>query len=345
MNIKYLSCSKSELWYDECNKSNFTVSLPHPYNKIGDGPEGVEIKLFAKRLNDRFAKHQMKSITIVRGPYLTSDKEKYKHFREQVENFQPHAIKSVRSKGKWLYFNLGALSSLGTSDIRPSVRDTSDLGPKYVALGVHHGMEGSWCDSSSNKHVILKLEMIPMVEGKQKTKKIYFQDSRRFGTFTLLTQDELDKELNKLGPDIFKMTSQEFNKSLEVKRIQKHRLCETLLDQRVISGIGNYIRADVMYLAKLDPRTEIKDLNDMDKQRLYNAIRKVSRASYKAGATTIGYYESSIHGNHHDLDDHHRDLDHGDGYKFLVYQKDVGPDGENIQTFKDKNGRTVHYVP
>ena len=268
-------------------------------------PEGTEIKLFAKRLNNSFAGQQLQSITIVRGPYKENEKEKYKHFREQVETFHPHTIKSVRNKGKWLYFKLDG---------------------DYAALGIHHGMEGSWCNDSSNKHIILELKL----KCEKKNKKIYFQDSRRFGTFTLLTKDELKKELDKLGPDIFKMTPEKFNESLETKRIQNHRLCEALMDQRIISGIGNYLRADVMYSAKLDPKMEIKDLDDSDKQRLYDAIRKVSRTSYKAGSTTVGYYESSIHSG---------------GYKFLVYQKAICPKGIEVCTFKDKNGRTVYYVP
>nr|QBK85530.1 MAG: formamidopyrimidine-DNA glycosylase [Marseillevirus LCMAC101] len=269
-------------------------------------PESPEVKLFAKRLNASFATQQLLRITIVRGPYKDNEKEKYKHFREQAESFQPHVIKRVKNKGKWLYFKLD--------------------GPEYAALGVHHGMEGSWCNDPDNKHIILELKM----KCDQKITKIYFQDSRRFGTFTLLTKEELQKELKKLGPDIFKMTLEEFDKSLKVKRIQKHRLCEALMDQSVISGIGNYLRADIMYLAKLDPKIEVFDLDESDKQRLYNAIRKVSRSSYGSGSTTVGYYESAIHNG---------------GYEFLVYQKAICPKGKKIQTFKDKNGRTVHYVP
>ncbi len=268
-------------------------------------PECVEVKLFANKLKLSCAKHILQSITIVQGPYKENEKEKYKHFRDQVENFQPHIVRRVRSKGKWLYFVLD--------------------GPEYAALGIHHGMEGSWCTNPDNKHIILELEFIS-----KNPEKIYFQDSRRFGTFTLLTKKELEKELKKLGPDIFKMTFEEFNSALEIKRIQSHRLCEALMDQRVISGIGNYLRADIMYLAKLDPKMEIKDLGESDKLRLYNAIRKVSRSSYKAGATTVGYYESAIHNG---------------GYKFLVYQKAICPKGKKVQTFKDKNGRMVHYVP
>jgi len=277
------------------------------FTKHDKMPELPEIKIFANRLNFSCAACQMLSINIVRGPYKENKKEKYKHFRDQVETFRPHRVKKVKSKGKWLYFQLS--------------------GPNYAALGVHHGMEGSWCTNPDNKHVILELEVSSEDES---SNKFYFQDSRRFGTFLLLTKEELRKELDKIGPDVLKMSSEEFNKALEIKRIQKHRLCEALMDQRVVSGIGNYLRADIMYLAGADPKTKIQDLTGRDRERLYRAIRKVSRSSYKAGSTTVGHYESAIHSG---------------GYQFLVYQKTVCPEGNGVQTFKDKNGRTVHYVP
>lgn len=296
----------SDLWYDKSRNPNFTTDVPQPYNKIGDGPEGVEIRIFANRLNFSCKGCKMQSIKIVRGPYKENEKKRYVQFREQVETFEPHRVTKVKSKGKWLYFKLN--------------------GPSYAALGVHHGMEGSWCTNPDNKHIILEIE----ISAEHKTsKKIYFQDSRRFGTFLLLTQDQLNKELDKIGPDIFRMTFEEFDKSLETKRIQQHRLCEVLMDQKIISGIGNYLRADIMYLAKIDPKTEIRDLSDKNKERLYKAIRKVSRTSYKAGSTTVGYYESAIHSGN---------------YKPLVYQKTICPKGKNVENFKDKNGRTVYYV-
>ncbi|RLI44978.1 hypothetical protein DRO61_11475 [Candidatus Bathyarchaeota archaeon] len=270
-------------------------------------PELPEVKIFANRLNFSCKGCEIQSISIVRGPYKENEKERYVKFREQVETFKSHRVTKVKSKGKWLYFELN--------------------GPSYAAFGVHHGMEGSWCTNPNNKHAILEL----VISGEHKTStKIYFQDSRRFGTFLLLTKDELKKELDKIGPDIFKMTCEEFDIALKTKRIQDKRLCEVLMDQRVIGGIGNYLRADIMYLARVDPKTEIKDLTDKNKERLYKAIRKVSRTSYKAGSTAVGYYESSIMKG---------------GYQFLVYQKVICPKGKDVETFKDKNGRTVYYVP
>jgi DNA-formamidopyrimidine glycosylase len=270
-------------------------------------PEGPELRIFANRLNFSCKGSEIQSITIVRGPYKENEKKRYVQFREQVETFKPHRVTKVKSKGKWLYFKLD--------------------GPSYTAFGVHHGMEGSWCTNPDNKHIILEIE----ISAEHKTsERIYFQDSRRFGTFLLLTQDELNRELDRIGPDIFRLTFEEFEKALETKRIQKHRLCEMLMDQKIISGIGNYLRADIMYLAKIDPKTEIRDLTDKNKERLYKAIRKVSRTSYKAGSTTVGYYESAIHSGN---------------YEPLVYQKAICPKGKDVESFKDKNGRTVYYVP
>jgi len=264
-------------------------------------PEGPEIRHFAKKLHKQCSGKTLSKLQILRGPYTSNPKEKYTKFRGQTSSFQPHQVVSVNSKGKWLYFKLE--------------------GPQYSAFGVHHGMEGSWCTDSSNKHIILSLEF--------ESKSIHFQDSRRFGTFTLLTEEELQVALNRLGSDVFEVNSEGFCQAFQTKRIQSHLLCNVLLDQRIVSGIGNYMRADIMYTSKLDPKTEIQNLTEDQIKSLFEACHQVAWGSFKARATTCGSYESSIHLGSYDP---------------LVYRKKVCPKGHAVKTFQSK-GRTVHWVP
>jgi formamidopyrimidine-DNA glycosylase len=42
-----------------------------------------------------------------------------------------------------------------------------------------------------------------------------------------------------------------------------------LMDQKVISGIGNYLRADILWLSKISPFRKVKDLTDKEIERLY----------------------------------------------------------------------------
>jgi len=277
-------------------------SLPHPYNKKGDGPEGPEIKIFAKKLKASFKGKKLLEIRInhkVKNPYATNPKGRYLSFRERIKGLEPHLVKDVKNKGKWLYFELEG---------------------KFAALGIHHGMEGSWCEDF-NKHVLLSLIF--------EDRSIHFQDSRRFATFSLLTEEELSKNLQKIGPDIFYVNFSTFKKQMKTRRIQDKKLCDVLLDQAIISGIGNYMRADILYLAQLNPYSIIGEMEDSKFILLWNLCQEIAWESYYQQATTCGNYESSIHtGN----------------YQPKIYGRQKCPKGFKVETAKSK-GRTIHWVP
>ena len=279
-------------------------------------PELPEIAHHAENLS-RSLKHKMlDNIVIRQGPYSTSEKEKYLIFRNACEKFKPHFIKEIKTKGKYMYFLLE--------------------GDQHYSLGIHHGMEGSWCTDSANKHIILELKYSQKNKSYSKEKfpeKIFFQDSRRFGTFSLLSKEELEKKLGELGPDVLRDldTSKELKDLIDKKyRIQDKRLCEVLMDQSFISGIGNYLRADIMYEAKLDPTRIIDSFSDNEIEKLFDAIKKIVKLSYDSKATTCGNYSSSIHQGYYDP---------------LIYGKKKCPSGGKIECFKDKQKRTVWWVP
>jgi len=275
-------------------------------------PEGPEIKIFAEQLSDILDGAILNTLKIHRGPYLSSEKSKYKVFRSAVKNYTPHRVTDVKSKGKNLYILLD--------------------GDQYASLLVHHGMEGSWCQDPENSHIILELEFTKESSVSGSSKQLFFQDSRRFGTFGLLTEKEYTASLARIGPDVYTIADFiEFQERLRgIKRIQNHRLCEVLLDQAVISGIGNYMRADILYRAGLDPRRTVASLSDGEMCNLYVACFRVAWGSYNCKATTCGNYESAIHrGN----------------YTTIVYGCEECPRGYKVETFVDKKKRTMWWVP
>lgn len=272
-------------------------------------PEGPEIRCFADQLREIVSETILKVIKLHRGPYTTSEKPKYSVFREAVKSYIPHRVTSVRSKGKNLYILFD--------------------GDEYAALLVHHGMEGSWCEDPNNSHIIIEFGF----EGENTTlRTLYFQDSRRFGTFSLLTQNEYEASLLKLGPDVYSFEDPvAFWEHLRsIKRIQSHRLCEVLLDQTVISGIGNYMRADILYRAGLDPRRTVGSMSDGEMCNLFIACFRVAWGSYNCKATVPGSYDSSIHSGN---------------YQTIVYGCERCPRGYRVEKFTDKKKRAMWWVP
>ena len=157
--------------------------------------------------------------------------------------------------------------------------------------------------------------------------KIYFQDSRRFGTFSFY--DDISKKLNEIGPDLYELEDLEIFKKRIVKG-KKRPICEVLMDQKIISGIGNYLRADILYHCKIHPFTETLDLSDDDLESLFDSIKYIINTSVKSSATTCGYYESSIAYGHYDC---------------LIYGKKLSPCGRQVVTIYDSEKRNLHWVP
>jgi formamidopyrimidine-DNA glycosylase len=285
-------------------KKSISLTYPAPSNNIGDGPEIPEVRCFAEKLNKLVKGKTLTSISIINGPYRYSQKDRYIHFRECIDTYVPHKVKIVDHYGKLLFFRL-------------------KLGESEKFLCVHAGMEGSWCRDIDNKHIILGLMF-------DEEEEHYFQDSRRFGTFYLLTKEEFDQKIKTMGPDVYKMDSDIFLQRCAIKKYQNKRLCELCLDQSFVAGLGNYLRADILYLSRLNPCRILESLSDREKKRWYRYIKKVILKSYNDKATTCGSYESAIH--------------HGK-YEPLVYHKDICPQGYRVKSFQDKNKRMMWWVP
>ena len=95
-------------------------------------------------------------------------------------------------------------------------------------------------------------------------KYFYFCDTRNFGTLNFYNSEErLNNKLNILGIDFFENTDKEIFEYIKTKmnklRNKDKMLCEVLLNQKIFLGVGNYIRADAIYMSKLDPFLKIKD--------------------------------------------------------------------------------------
>jgi formamidopyrimidine-DNA glycosylase len=92
----------------------------------------------------------------------------------------------------------------------------------------------------------------------------------------LLSKDELgpDSRWGSLGPDPLRsdFSSREFLRRLSSKPARE--IGEGLLDQTVISGVGNILRIEALFAAKIHPRRRVGDLTAQDRRRLIRWIKK-----------------------------------------------------------------------
>ncbi len=80
---------------------------------------------------------------------------------------------------------------------------------------------------------------------------------------------------------------QEFRKRLRKKDNAARTIGDALLDQRIVAGLGNYLRAEIMFLARINPWTPVSQLSTREINTISTLIEKVCRQAYEQNGTTV----------------------------------------------------------
>ena len=88
-------------------------------------------------------------------------------------------------------------------------------------------------------------------------------------------------DLRHLGPDVLSDTF-DSAKALEHLRARSDAtIGEALLNQRVLSGLGNVYKSEVLFMCRINPSTRVRDLTDVDCQLIIDTARRVLTANVK----------------------------------------------------------------
>jgi len=187
------------------------------------------------------------------------------------------------------------------------------------------GMSGTW-SGSHNKHSRVRLYL--------DRESIFFNDIRNFGTLKIVKgKDFLIDKLNSLGPDMLNDDVKNDDFLRRIRMCNKKTIAQAVMDQSVISGVGNYLKAESLYISKISPHRTCKSLSDQEIILLNENIKKTIRASYETGGATISTY-SGFEGEIGEY-----------SQRFLVYNQKTDPHGNTVIKEKTKDGRTTHWVP
>ena len=95
------------------------------------------------------------------------------------------------------------------------------------------------------------------------------------------------KELDALGPDLL---SPSFDRDEALRRIRLHgheTIADVLLNQRVVAGIGNIFKSEVLFLAGVDPFTPASAIPDDSLGRIVDEARKQLQANVLSRSQTL----------------------------------------------------------
>lgn len=127
----------------------------------------------------------------------------------------------------------------------------------------------------------------------QKNNSLEFYDIRKFATIELVDQAKLaiiekNKGVDPFGSDF---TLQKFAAIIASKK--NSNIKSVLMNQALISGIGNIYASEIPYEAKLNPLRKVSTLTEKELRILYNSILKILTKAIKLRGTSISDYRDA----------------------------------------------------
>lgn len=254
-------------------------------------PEGPECYKCSQMLHRAFAGKRLVTVHIRGGRYAKHGKPANFSAVESPDNVY---FVEVSAKGKLIYMNLSndmtILSTLG--------------------------LMGKWTRRPNAKHCDLAIEYADPKKDTDKTLMMYFKDQIHYGTFSVISTSDLPKKLSTLGIDVNdreEFTWEAFK--VRARRNGKNTLPVFLMKQNVLCGIGNYLKAEIIYHARASVSSPLSDYNDEQLRRVYDACYRIP-------------YECTF------------------GRRQLhVYNRSRDRAGNKVYTVKTPDKRTTHWVP
>lgn len=216
----------------------------------------------------------------------------------QLERFlKGHKIVSVDVRNRKTFQgdekNLAGAKVLGTR--RFGKVTVVDLANKYSILA-HVKLTGQFIYRGPNlpKASILSKKVIGGIPGPHtlvifnldRGGVLYYNDVRRFGWIRVVKTSEVETEpfIKKLGPEPFKdLTLEKFQEALSKSG---RPIKVVLMDQEKMGGVGNIYANDALWLAKINPKTPAKSLDQKKIKELYEAVLSVLKQGIKWGGAS-----------------------------------------------------------
>lgn len=198
-------------------------------------------------------------------------------YREKTLENEPNYFKEIL-KGK----TINSFSRVGKFIV-------FHLSENFVMIS-HLRMEGKYFLKSEDEP-ITKHDLV-VFHFSDNTKLIY-NDTRRFGITKLSTEDKYKNEppLSNVGPDPLMDIDPKYilkkykNKSLPIKAV--------ILDQSIMSGIGNIYADEILFETHIHPLTKAKALTDKDIKAILISSKKILTNAIHLGGSTIKSYHPS----------------------------------------------------
>jgi formamidopyrimidine-DNA glycosylase len=295
-------------------------------------PEVIEVREYTDFCNKYIKNKELLNIKILNGRYKKHGP--FNGFKQLLKTL-PLKIVKIENKGKFMYIQLNKEDPIYIG-ITLGLTGGWFFNPKGLKEKYIHGLNRSrYIDSDIEKYQISALKHLN-VEFVFDHGSLYFYDQLSFGTISIFDNTELlEKKLKIIGLDIMDVNTSfdMFQNALLHKTNLNKEIGNALMNQKYISGIGNYLRADALWLSKINPFIKVKSLSNNDLKKIYHNVRLLIWGQYNKKA---GIKYGIIKKSDKLPIDYNRN--------FFVYQQDTDIYGK--QVFKEKlyEGSQIRYI-
>jgi len=192
-----------------------------------------------------------------------------KNFESILKN---KIIKNIKRKSKYIIFDFG----------------------NYFYTILHLGMSGTLHIPSKKKITNLSFYSNPFLPKKHnhviihfKNIKLIYNDPRRFGYFKILNnKHDFENYFTRIGPEAL---DKDFNWIYLKNKItnRKKNIKNLLLDQKIVSGIGNIYVNEILYKSQILPTKSVKKLTSLDLIKIIKFSRLILNNAIKFGGSSI----------------------------------------------------------
>ncbi|AKJ41912.1 endonuclease VIII [Pragia fontium] len=233
-------------------------------------PEGPEIRRAADKLVDA-----------VEGKVLTHVWFAFPELKSYQPKLVGQTVTSIETRGKALLTHFSA----------------------GLTMYSHNQLYGLWQVTGAGERPETKRDLRVALETADKAILLYSASDIEVGATEEILQHPF---LQRIGPDVLDVTLTESDISARLldKKFRRKQLGGMLLDQAFLAGLGNYLRAEILWDTGLLPHHKPEDLTAQQLEYLAHALLTIPRLSYQ----TRGEADP----NHH----------HGALFEFHVFSRD-----------------------
>ena len=260
-------------------------------------PEGPEVKIVADYLNNHLKDKEIISFKYCSDPY----KEKYEDIIKKLNTYTPLRFKNVFCIGKTSFMELGE--------------------EKFFSY--HLGMTGNWT-KNKEKHTHLSIKT-------NDETSIYFHDTRRFGNIKIINKVDLESKYFKARDLLNYNTSIKENTDFLITNIKSNiEICKILLNQKYFCGVGNYLKSEILYMAKIHPHKKWGDLSRNEIHKICKYAKSIIIDAYEHGGAELRDFKNP---------------DKESKLQLMAYGKEKDLQGKKIISSITKDNRRTYWCP